>query len=132
MATELRRQGERVELLAMMDSPLPALLAALPVPDVAEAERQVAAILRGDGSEVPVDDTDVRAMARVFANNLRVSGASSSVGSTATCSSSPPTGPAPYPRGCLRPPGPSRSPGSGSGTSRAPSTTTDCPAATTR
>ncbi|MEU9210282.1 beta-ketoacyl synthase N-terminal-like domain-containing protein [Streptomyces sp. NPDC048415] len=73
MATELRRQGEEVELLAMMDSPLPQRLAALPVPGPQEAERTVAAILRGDASEVPMGDADVRAMGRVFANNLRIS-----------------------------------------------------------
>ncbi|MEU6774135.1 beta-ketoacyl synthase N-terminal-like domain-containing protein [Streptomyces sp. NPDC046759] len=72
MATELRRAGQEVELLAMMDSPLPGQLAALPVPGPEQAGRQVAAILRGDGSGVPVTDTDVRAMGRVFANNLRV------------------------------------------------------------
>ncbi|MEU6540761.1 beta-ketoacyl synthase N-terminal-like domain-containing protein [Streptomyces sp. NPDC047000] len=72
MATELRRAGEEVELLAMLDSPLPAQLADLPVPDARQAERQVAAILRGDGSDVPVTDDDMRAMGRVFANNLRI------------------------------------------------------------
>jgi thioesterase domain-containing protein/aryl carrier-like protein len=72
MATELRRAGEEVELLAMLDSPLPAQLADLTAPDAGQAERQVAAILCGDGSEVPVTDDDMRAMARVFANNLRV------------------------------------------------------------
>ena len=72
MAAELQRAGEEVELLAMLDSPLPAQLADLPVPDARQAERQVAAILRGDGSEVPVTGDDVRAMGRVFANNLRI------------------------------------------------------------
>jgi thioesterase domain-containing protein len=57
----------------MMDSPLPEFLASVPVPGQEEAERQIAAILRGDGSEIPVDADDVRAMARVLANNLRVS-----------------------------------------------------------
>ncbi|MFI9273249.1 type I polyketide synthase [Kitasatospora sp. NPDC052896] len=73
MATELRRQGEQVELLAMMDSPLPAHLAQLPVPTAEEAQRQVQAILTGDGSTLPLAPEDVRAMARVFANNLRIS-----------------------------------------------------------
>ncbi|MDH6624462.1 phthiocerol/phenolphthiocerol synthesis type-I polyketide synthase E [Streptomyces sp. LBL] len=73
MATELRRQGEEVELLAMMDSPLPEFLASVPVPGQEDAERQIAAILQGDGSEMPVGADDVRAMARVFANNLRIS-----------------------------------------------------------
>ncbi|MEU3495725.1 beta-ketoacyl synthase N-terminal-like domain-containing protein [Kitasatospora cineracea] len=74
VATELRRGGEQVELLAMMDTPLPETLAALAVPGQEEAERLVAAILGGDGSGLPVGAEEARAMARVFANNLAVSG----------------------------------------------------------
>ncbi|MDH6130790.1 phthiocerol/phenolphthiocerol synthesis type-I polyketide synthase E [Kitasatospora sp. MAA4] len=75
MATALQRQGEQIELLALLDAPLIDPSAEQRVPTQEETERQVAALLLGDAGLTLPDDGEPLDVARALQLLSRAGGA---------------------------------------------------------